>query len=65
MLVAATVTSGCHTSDVASDSGSGSNTALTNGALWQPSRLCSPFSGSKWSHILYTFVLQSSLAHAF
>ncbi len=33
MLVAATVTSGCHTSDVASASGSGSNTSLTNGAL--------------------------------
>jgi len=33
MLVAATVTSGCHTADVASDSGSGGNTSLTNGAL--------------------------------
>lgn len=33
MLVAATVTSGCHTADVASDSGSGDNTSLTNGAL--------------------------------
>ncbi len=33
MLVAATVTSGCHTADVAADSGSGSNTALTNGML--------------------------------
>ncbi len=33
MLVAATVTSGCHTADVASASGSGSNTSLANGAL--------------------------------
>ncbi|KAA6420621.1 MAG: hypothetical protein FRX49_09414 [Trebouxia sp. A1-2] len=36
MLVAATVTSGCHTADVASDSGSGDNTSLTNGGHINP-----------------------------
>ncbi len=41
MLVAATVTSGCHTSDVAADSGD--STTLTNGMLGNYPRYAPPF----------------------
>ena len=41
MLVAATVTSGCHTSDVAADSGDG--TTLTNGMLGNCLSFAPPF----------------------
>ena len=55
MLVAATVTSGCHTADVAADSGSGSNTSLTNGMLGNRPRCAPPFLASS-GLTLYTFL---------
>ncbi len=63
MFVAATVTSGCHTSDVAADSGD--STTLTDGMLGNRLRHAPPSLASSCLTFYTLFALQSFQAHAF